>query len=330
MVAGGTGATERQLIAAAIPYKAVHAHPSGHAGYYPGTAMMHLKLLFAQDTGRILGAQAAGFDGVDKRLDVLATALRAGLTVADLQELELAHAPPFGSAKDPVNMVGFVASNVLLGDLTLWYAQDYLNATEGARIIDVRTSEEFSIWHLPGAENVPLATIRAACGDWDREAPIRFYCSVGFRSYLAYRVLAQRGFADVATLSGGSETFRAWHQVEPSSNEPNPAATSYAEATDIVEAAAKDLILVNGSGVVVDFDCSGLACPGPIMAMSNTMRELSSGDEIVVRVSDPGFALDGPAWAQRNGHRLVSITPLSAVRTHRSASARRWMRFSRR
>ena len=157
MVAGGTGATERQLIAAGIDYRAVHVHPSGHAGYYPGTAMMHMKLLFAPDTGRILGAQVAGFDGVDKRLDVLATALRAEMTVWDLEELELAYAPPFGSAKDPINMAGFVASNVLLGDLTLWYAQDYPHAIDGARIIDVRTAEEFSVWHLPGAENVPLA-----------------------------------------------------------------------------------------------------------------------------------------------------------------------------
>ena len=309
MVAGGTGATERQLIAAEMPYKAVHVHPSGHAGYYPGTAMMHLKVLFAPDTGRILGAQAAGFDGVDKRLDVLATALRAGLTVWDLEELELAYAPPFGSAKDPVNMAGFVASNVLLGDLTLWYAQDYPHATDGARIIDVRTAEEFSIWHLPGAENVPLGTIREASADWDRATPIRLYCSVGFRSYLAYRALVQRGCTDVATLSGGSETFRAWHEVEPMSDEPTPAVTAYAEAAEITEAAAKNLILLNGSGVTVDLDCSGLACPGPIMALSKRMGELGVGDEIVVHVSDPGFALDGPAWARRNAHQLVSIAP---------------------
>jgi NADPH-dependent 2,4-dienoyl-CoA reductase/sulfur reductase-like enzyme/peroxiredoxin family protein/TusA-related sulfurtransferase/rhodanese-related sulfurtransferase len=309
MVAGGTGATERQLIAAEIPYRAVHVHPSGHAGYYPGTAMMHLKVLFAPVTGRILGAQAAGFDGVDKRLDVLATALRAQLTVWDLEELELAYAPPFGSAKDPVNMAGFVASNVLLGDLKLWYAQDYPHATDGARIVDVRTSEEYSIWHLPGAENAPLAEIRTASDAWAREVPIRLYCSVGFRSYLAYRALVQRGFTDVATLSGGSETFRAWHEVEPTSSEPTPAVTAYAEAVEVVEAAARDLVLVNGTGTSVTLDCSGLACPGPIMALSKKMNELVAGDEIVVHVSDPGFALDGPAWARRNGHQLLSIAP---------------------
>ena len=309
MVAGGTGATERQLLAADLPYRAVHVHPSGHAGYYPGTAMMQLKVLFAPDTGRILGAQAAGFDGVDKRLDVLATALRAGMTVYDLEELELAYAPPFGSAKDPVNMAGFVASNVLRGDLTLWYAQDYPATTAGARLIDVRTPEEFSIWHLPGAENVPLGTIREASADWDPAVPVRLYCAVGFRSYLGYRALVQRGFTDVATLSGGSDTFRSWHEVKPDSDEPPLPMTAYAEAVDIKAAAAKSAAITEGTGVRVNLDCSGLACPGPIMKLTENMRSLTPGDEIVVHVSDPGFANDAPAWARRNGHQLLAIEP---------------------
>ncbi|MGV8969061.1 MAG: FAD-dependent oxidoreductase [Microbacteriaceae bacterium] len=309
MVAGGTGATERQLIAAGMPYRAVHVHPSGHAGYYPGTAMMSLKVLFDPTSGRILGAQAAGYDGVDKRLDVLATALRFGRTVHDLEELELAYAPPFGSAKDPVNMAGFVATNVLMGDLTLWYAQDYPASVVGARIVDVRTTEEFSIWHLPAAENVPLSTIRDASELWDRATPIRLYCSVGFRSYLAYRSLVQRGFTDVATLSGGSETFRAWHELETDDAEPKPESVSYAEAVDVIAASRHIDTVAQGSGVIVDLDCSGLACPGPIMKLADTMKTMSAGDDIVVHVSDPGFALDGPAWAKRNGHELLSITP---------------------
>lgn len=309
MVAGGTGATERQLLAAAVPYRAVHVHPSGHAGYYPGTAMMHIKLLFTPDSGAVLGAQVTGFDGVDKRLDVFATALRAGLTVWDLEELELAYAPPFGSAKDPVNMAGFVASNVLLGDLTLWYAQDYPHATDGARIIDVRTAEEFSIWHLPGAENVPLATIRTAQAGWDPSGGLRLYCSVGFRSYLAFRALVQLGFTDVATLSGGSETFRAWHEVSPEADGPIAPETSYAEAAEVLDAARIAALRANGTGVSVDLDCSGLACPGPIMRLSTEMKSLNAGDQIVVHVSDPGFASDAPAWARRNGHALLSIEP---------------------
>jgi len=301
MVAGGTGASEKQLVAAGIPFQTVTTHPHGHAGYYPGTAMMHVKLLFSPADGAILGAQIAGFDGVDKRLDVLATALRGGQTVYDLENLELAYAPPFGSAKDPVNMAGFMASNVLRGDLELWYASDYPEATDGARIIDVRGPDEFAIWHLPGAENVPLASIRQAQSDWDRSTPIRLYCSVGFRSYLAYRSLVQRGFTNVRTLSGGLTTFRAFHDLAPHEVDSAAPVISYAETAPGAAAAA--------TGVQVDLDCTGLACPGPIMALQKKIAQLSPGDEVLAHVSDAGFRLDAPAWAARNGHELVSMTP---------------------
>ncbi|KGM12919.1 FAD-dependent oxidoreductase [Cellulomonas bogoriensis] len=302
MVAGGTGATEKQLREAGIDHHVAHTHPHGHAGYYPGTSMMHLKVLFAPGTGQILGAQIAGFDGVDKRLDVLATAMRAGMTVTALQDLELAYAPPFGSAKDPVNMIGFVASNVLAGDLQLWHAPDYPDAVDGARIIDVRGPDEYDVWHIPGAENVPLKDLRAAAEQWDRDTPIRLYCAVGFRSYLAYRSLVQRGFADVRTLSGGSATFRAHHHVTPSELDAPTPAISYAENH-------ADPAPAEGAGTVVDLDCTGLACPGPIMKLQQTVAGLAPGDEVVAHVSDPGFALDAPAWATRNGHTLVSLTP---------------------
>jgi NADPH-dependent 2,4-dienoyl-CoA reductase/sulfur reductase-like enzyme/peroxiredoxin family protein/TusA-related sulfurtransferase/rhodanese-related sulfurtransferase len=304
MVAGGTGATQRQLIAAGIPHRAVHVHPSGHAGYYPGTAMMHLKVVFDPETGRVLGGQAAGFDGIDKRIDVLATAVRNNLTVFDLEELELAYAPPFGSAKDPINMAGFVAANVVRGDLDLWYAEDYPAAVDGARIIDVRTAEEFGIWHLPGAENVPLDTLREACVDWDTSTPIRLYCAVGFRSYLAYRSLRQRGFTDLKTLSGGSTTFRAWHQLDDADAPvQRPPMENYAETHSLFALAP------TGIGASIDLDVTGLACPGPIMKLAEAANAADAGDEITIHVSDPGFAADAPAWVKRNGHELVSIEP---------------------
>jgi NADPH-dependent 2,4-dienoyl-CoA reductase/sulfur reductase-like enzyme/peroxiredoxin family protein/rhodanese-related sulfurtransferase/TusA-related sulfurtransferase len=302
MVAGGTGASEKQLIAEGIPYLKVQTHPHGHAGYYPGTAMMHVKVIFSPDDGKILGAQIAGFDGVDKRLDVLATALRAGLTVYDLEQLELAYAPPFGSAKDPVNMAGFMGSNVLRGDLRLWYSRDYPEATEGARIIDVRGPDEFAMWHLPGAENVPLKDLRRASEAWDTDVPIRLYCAVGFRSYLAYRALVQRGFADVRTLSGGMTTFRAWHDVAPSEVDSAEPVISYAESASVAGPAG-------ATGVVVDLDCTGLACPGPIMKLQERIAALDPGDEVLAHVSDPGFRLDAPAWAAKNGHTLVELKP---------------------
>ncbi len=309
MVAGGTGATEKQLKAAGIPYLRAHVHPSGHAGYYPGTAQMDLKCLYSPDDGRILGAQITGFDGVDKRLDVLATAIRLRATVYDLEELELSYAPPFGSAKDPVNMVGFVAANTLRGDLVGWFSTDYPGNCEGARIIDVRSPGEYEVWHIPGAELVPLGTLREAQAEWDREQPIRLYCASGFRSYLAHRILVQRGFADVATLVGGAKTFRAWHHVAPD-DVPDPLfpLTSYAEE----ESLRSQGVLPSEpqrTGVEVDLDCTGLACPGPIMALQEKMGDLQSGDEVVAHVSDIGFRLDAPAWAAKNGHEVLDIKP---------------------
>lgn len=305
MVAGGTGATEKQLLNAGIEYKKVHVHPSGHAGYYPGTSTMHIKLLLDKK-GKILGAQACGFDGVDKRLDVLATALRSGASVFDLEDLELSYAPPFGSAKDPVNMAGFVAGNLLRGDIKLWYAEDYPEKTNGAQIIDVRTKDEYDIWHIPGAENIPLDTIRESLDSLDKTKPTRLYCGVGFRSYLAYRTLVQEGFKDVSTLSGGSTTFRYNHQITHETESIPAPVLNYAETASLFSSIPK------ATGVTLEVDCTGLACPGPIMKLSETMAEVNSGDEVTITVSDPGFAADGPAWAARNGHELVSIEPMGA------------------
>ncbi len=313
MTAGGTGATEKQLRAAGIPFLRAHAHPSGHAGYYPGTAQMDIKCLFSPDDGRILGAQITGFDGVDKRLDVFATAIRLGATVYDLERLELAYAPPFGSAKDPVNMIGFVGSNILRGDLVPWYSTDYPGNCEGARIIDVRGPSEYDIWHIPGAQNVPLATLRQAQEDWDRDAPIRLYCAIGFRSFLAYRILAQRGFTDVRMLVGGIQTFRAWHTVAPD-DVPDPVVpvTSYAEEESLRASGVLPAAPSARTGVEVDLDCTGLACPGPIMALQKKMAELNPGDEVVAHVSDIGFRLDAPAWAAKNGHEVLDVRPEGA------------------
>jgi NADPH-dependent 2,4-dienoyl-CoA reductase/sulfur reductase-like enzyme/rhodanese-related sulfurtransferase len=212
MTAGGTGATEKSLTRANQPYLKVYLHPSGHAGYYPGTEAMAIKILFSPGDGRLIGAQVVGFDGVDKRIDVFATAIRSGLTVYHLEQLELAYAPPFGSAKDPVNMAGFVASNLLRGDVKAWYAEDFPEKTGGALILDVRGATEFKSGHIPGARNIPLGELRQRLGELPIDTPMRLYCKVGFRSYLAYRLLVQSGFKDVASLSGGITTYDAWHR----------------------------------------------------------------------------------------------------------------------
>lgn len=225
MVGAITGASEKVLQRTGRPYQKVYLHPSSHAGYYPGAAALHLKLLFAPDDGQLLGAQIVGGDGVDKRIDVLATALRAGMTVYDLEQLELAYAPPYGSAKDPVNMAGFVAANLLRGDVAFWYAEDYPAATAGALIVDVRGPQEYAEWHIDGARHFPLPDLRGRVDDLRAQAGGRrvlLYCTVGFRSYLAYRILVQSGLANVATLAGGGQTF-AGYQRAPLATGPHSA-----------------------------------------------------------------------------------------------------------
>jgi NADPH-dependent 2,4-dienoyl-CoA reductase/sulfur reductase-like enzyme/rhodanese-related sulfurtransferase len=207
LTAGGTGANEKILRRHGIDYRKVYVHPNGHASYYPGTAAMHLKLLFAADDGRVLGGQVVGYDGVDKRIDVLAVAVRAGLTVWDLAELELAYAPPYSSAKDPINMAGFQGSNLLDGTIELWYPQDWGNLPADAVILDVRTERENLECALPMSVNIPVQELRERYEEIDQDRPVYVYCRSGFRSYLAYRMLKGLGFQQVATLSGGTLTM---------------------------------------------------------------------------------------------------------------------------
>ena len=161
MTAGGTGMTETQLRGAGIDYRKVYDHHNGHAAYYPGTSPLFIKALFEPAEGKLLGAQVLGWDGVDKRIDVFAVALRAGMTVFDLEHLELAYAPPYGSAKDPVNMVGFLGANLLRGDIDLWYPEDYPDCAERATILDTRTRAEYEAWHIPEAILIPYTELRA-------------------------------------------------------------------------------------------------------------------------------------------------------------------------
>ncbi len=206
LTAASVGVSEKALRRAGVAFEKIYLHPFSHATYYPGAQMMHLKLLFARD-GRLFGAQIVGREGVDKRIDVLATALQAGLRVTDLQRLELAYAPPFGSAKDPVNFAGYVAGNVLAGETRLAHA-DAVPA--GALLLDVREPAECASGMLPEAVAIPLGQLRRRLGELQRDRAIVAYCAVGLRGYLAERILRQAGF-DVFNLSGGITMWRAFH-----------------------------------------------------------------------------------------------------------------------
>jgi NADPH-dependent 2,4-dienoyl-CoA reductase/sulfur reductase-like enzyme/rhodanese-related sulfurtransferase len=208
LAAASTGSSEKTLKRAHRSYRAVYVHPNNHAGYYPGAEQMTLKLLFDPTDGKILGAQGVGGAGVDKRIDVLAVAIQAGMTVYDLEEMELAYSPQFGSAKDPVNMLGFVASGLLRGDhpqLTASEVQARLN-DESSFILDVRTQAEFDRGHLPRAVNIPVDSLRSRLSEVPSDRPVIAYCQVGMRGYLATRILLQHN-RQVHNLSGG---YRSW------------------------------------------------------------------------------------------------------------------------
>ena len=213
MAAGGTGLTEAQLRERAIDYRKAYTNQNDHAAYYPGSSPMFIKALFAPTDGKLLGAQVLGWDGVDKRIDVFAMALRAGMSVFDLEHVELSYAPPFGAAKDPVNMIGFQASNLLRGDIKLWYPEDYPECAATTAILDVRTKAEYEYWHIPEATNIPYTELRARLDEVPGDRPVYSYCRSGFRSYIADCILKQHGFVDSAFLSGGLFTYHGFFRT---------------------------------------------------------------------------------------------------------------------
>ncbi|AZV57826.1 CoA-disulfide reductase [Clostridium sp. AWRP] len=220
LAAASTGNNERTLKKLNIPYKVITIHPVSHASYYPGALPLTLKLIFSNE-GKILGAQAIGYDGVDKRIDVIATAIRFGGTVSDLTELELCYAPPFSSAKDPVNMAGFVAENVITGKTEVITPEEYLNCNKDNTILlDVRSDIEFNNGHIEGALNIPVDNLRERLGELDKNKEIIEYCQVGLRGYIASRILSQNGFK-VKNITGGYKSTSNLNFVPKKSEEIN-------------------------------------------------------------------------------------------------------------
>lgn len=207
LTAGCTGANEKALRKADIPFEALHLHPGSHAGYYPGAEPIAMKVLFDPTSGKLLGAQAVGREGVDKRIDVLATALKAGMGVNDLAELELAYAPPYGSAKDPVNLAGMAGQNVRNGlvELAQWHEIYRINPQK-TQLLDIRNPDECTQGEIPGSIQIPLNQLRERLGELSREKDIIVHCQSGQRSYFACRILSQHGFR-VRNLTG---SYRTW------------------------------------------------------------------------------------------------------------------------
>ena len=299
-----TGLSEKQAVKNAIRYDKVYVHPANHASYYPGATSISVKMIYDPDTGRVLGAQAVGLDGVEKRIDVFAVAIRAGMTVYDLEEMELCYAPPYGSAKDPVNYAGFVAANLLRGHSEHFHANEVSALKPDQRLLDVRTLEEVQAGMIPGAVHIPLHELRQKLSELSPEKEYMIYCQAGLRGYLAYRILKQRGFR-ASNLDGGYKTYCMFNQ------------TAVYDKSIMTDDAGSESEVDNAATVAGDvnivrtLDVSGLQCPGPISQLRKAIDTIEKGQAVEVFSTDPGFAADVPAWCRSTGHQSISVEKIA-------------------
>jgi NADPH-dependent 2,4-dienoyl-CoA reductase/sulfur reductase-like enzyme/peroxiredoxin family protein/rhodanese-related sulfurtransferase/TusA-related sulfurtransferase len=310
---GMTGLSEKTLKRLGKPYEKIYVHPANHATYYPGASQLSLKLIFDPVKGIVLGAQAIGPDGIDKRIDVLATAIRAGMTVRDISELELAYAPPYGSAKDPINYAGFVASNVLDGIVKICHSEDMLNPHANQMLLDVRTHGEFELGTIPGAVNIPVDHLRNSLDKIPKDKEYLVFCQVGWRGYLACRILSQNGF-NCRNLSGGYQTFLAATSKNSDSILPQKKGELKDDAGSqvFVKEKAKEVKKVKGPPVK-HIDACGLQCPGPVLLLKDELSKLNEGQAVTISTCDSGFTTDIQAWCHSTGNELTDLVSESGV-----------------
>lgn len=296
LTAASTGNNEKTLNDLGIEYQAIHIHPNSHAGYYPGASPIALKLLFAPD-GKILGAQAVGTEGVEKRIDVIATAIRFGGTADELASIELAYAPPYSSAKDPVNMLGYTADNMMgnVVETIQWHEVDDLIANH-AFLLDIREEFELATGQFPGSTLIPLPQLRSRLEELPKAETIYVYCQVGQRGYNAARILSQNGFKAV-NVDGGYKTYKqAAYQLK----------TVAHKVEGISQPAASIQENLNAIAESIEVDACGLQCPGPILKVKETIDKMTDGQTMSVAASDFGFSADIEAWCKSTGNYLVS------------------------
>ena len=295
LTVASTGANEKTLkkrgMEKGADYESLIITQNSHAGYYPGAAPMTLKLLFAPDSGRIFGAQIVGREGVDKRIDTIGVTMRLGGTASDLKDLELAYAPPYSSAKDPVNMAGYVAENIRTG-LVRIAPYDAPMTDPEATLLDVREEAEVMAYAVPNAINIPLGKLRVRMNELDPEKRIIVLCGIGVRAYTAARILDQNGFKNAEVYPGGVRLYQA--------NYPDPEEGPIADVKK--EVSVEQATITNK----IRLDCCGMQCPGPIMEVFRSVKEMKDGELLEVSASDPGFAKDIASWCKRTGNTLVS------------------------
>lgn len=302
LTVGSTGNNEKYLIENKLNYKAIHIHPNSHASYYPGASSIAMKVLFDPKTEKIYGAQAIGMEGVDKRIDVLATAIAGNLKITDLQNLELSYAPPFSSAKDPVNMLGFAAENIIDGlvETIQWNEIDQISK-EGGYIVDVRDKEEFEINHIANAINIPLTEVRNRMSELPKDKTIHLYCQAGIRGYVTSRILTQHGF-HVKNLDGGFKTYQCVY-------EPNKTAGCITEMSEsgkqVSSSIRKD---ISNMKINLTVDACGLQCPGPLVQVYKSLQSMNDGDVLEITATDPGFMKDVKKWCETTNNTLLGLS----------------------
>ncbi len=287
------GLTEKQLKETNINYEKIYLHPNNHAGYYPGAFPLAFKLLFENPSGKVLGAQVIGGFGTEKRVDVISTVIKLGGTVYDLEELELTYAPPYGSAKDPVNMAGFVAANYLRNDMPIWHWHD-IEKLKGDNnvLLDVRTPEEYKARTIEGAVNIPLEELRNRLDEIPGGKPIITFCEVGYRSYLATRILLQKGFKEVYELTGGFKTY------EMASSTTEEIVAACGGNLQIMEEYVKEKAVESDEFMITD--ACGLSCPGPLNALIKSLETLPENKKLKIYATDPGFKSSVEAYVKLN------------------------------
>lgn len=302
LTVAAAGANAKLLQRNNIPYISSYTHGASHAGYYPGAVPLSIKILFAPENGKLLGAQIVGFNGVDKRIEMLAQVIQRGGTVHDLAELEHAYAPPYSSAKDPVNMAGFVAENILNKKSRIIQWRELAELPADTIRIDVRTHDEYKLGTIPGFINIPIDELREHLDELPKEKPIVVTCAVGLRGYLAYRILVQNGFKHVRNLSGGYKTWSVATAPikEIVSHKPEiPESTSYGNSDSQIN--------------LLKVDACGLMCPGPVMQLKKNYKALKIGEQLQITATDQAFGKDVTSWCKMTGAELVALENKNGV-----------------
>jgi peroxiredoxin family protein/rhodanese-related sulfurtransferase/TusA-related sulfurtransferase len=342
MTAATTGLTEADASVSAIDYEKSFTNSSSHAGFYPSAVDMTIKLIFEKNTGKILGAQIVGYEGADKRIDVITTAIRLGATADDLTNLDLAYSAPYSTPKDPVNIAGSVAQNILTGKVKVFHWHDVAKLPKDGSVslLDVRSKLEYANGTIEGFKNISLGHIRKSLGEIDKTKPVYITCQTGHRGYIASRILTGNGY-DCYNLSGGHKLYESITSAPtatlatpapntspvipakagisaptatpvPATNTPSPVIASEAKQSSVPAAAQREASITK-TGKVIQVNAEGLQCPGPIIKLSAALKDIETGDTIEISATDAAFPGDAESFCRRTGNEFQGVISKGGV-----------------